>query len=294
MSPRRVVPPPHEHVLVGVRRPDDHGRDALALAVRLARALHAELILAGTWSVAFGPHGGAYDTVMRRGFEATFDALAGAIPHDVVWDTALGRGTSSVRALHDLATHTRASAIVLGPTHLGRLGHLVVGDAALAALHGAPCAVAVASPGTREREAAGRIVVGWDGSVEAREALESAVRLAAGQRAGVELVAVAGSPPGADARAALDDGLAAVDGRVPASATLRVGVVAAELAGAARGASLLAVGSRAHGAAHRVVVGSTSAGLLHRARVPVLVLPRGTPAVRLTPEAPPRVGGGRR
>ena len=108
---------------------------------------------------------------------------------------------SAAYGLHDAAERLGASAVVVGSSHRGRLGRVLSGGVAARLLHGAPCPVAVAPVDyAGPDEDSLRIAVAYDGRLESREALETAVALARGGRGTVstvtveEPVAVATSP----------------------------------------------------------------------------------------------------
>ena len=102
------------------------------------------------------------------------------------------------RGLHDTANCEHADLIVLGSSHHGPLGRVFPGSVAERLLNGAPCAVAVAPRGhaTRHPQPLGRILVAFDGSPEARLALQAAHALAtrSGAALQVAMVIVPSSP----------------------------------------------------------------------------------------------------
>jgi nucleotide-binding universal stress UspA family protein len=132
-------------------------------------------------------------------------------------------------------------------------------------------------------KAGGRVVVGYDGSPDARSAVAWAARTALALRARLQVVHVVGLleyagmgaarlVDGDDARSiATREGMAPddvewcrIDGD-PCSALLRMAQPA--------GAALLVVGSRGAGAHAGTLLGSTSLKLAERARVPVAIVP---------------------
>jgi nucleotide-binding universal stress UspA family protein len=77
-----------------------------------------------------------------------------------------------------------------------------------------------------------------------------------------------------EARAELDSAVARAPEGIMVDAQVLRGPAAQAIADAASGADLLITGSRGFGALHRVMVGSTSSGLLRDGRTPLLVTPR--------------------
>jgi len=293
-------------IVVAARGEDDPTRDAVALAVLLARALHARVVLAGVVASPLWPGDGLYERAVRTELQQQLELVRETLPQDVASSVQVRGSTSVVRGLHRLAEELDADVLVLGPSHFGTLGRIARGDVALTTLHDAPCAVAVAPHGLRDAASEGpaRIVVGFDGSPEARDALEAAVELAAGLGATVQVVHAvetpqqladhlwvgAPTPEGwaeelrAQGEEALEEARILVGSRAPVETLLAEGVPSQELARAAAGATLAVVGSRRFGALRRLVLGSTSAELLSKAELPVLVLPRAAADPAATPK----------
>src|SRR5262249_29939195 len=95
------------------------------------------------------------------------------------------------RALQELAERESADLLVIGSTHRGPVGRVLLGDATLTALNGAPCAVAVAPTGyATSKHTLRAIGVGHDGSDESERALTAARALAAGHGASLHVLAV--------------------------------------------------------------------------------------------------------
>jgi len=231
-------------------------QDALAVAVGLARPRGAQVLVLPRRDMAPGP--------------AAMAAVAG--PPDVpviVADTAVA---PRAEALHEAVVAYAAELLVV--------------DQALApqVTHHAPCAVAVAPAGAATSAPAEprSLVVGWDGSTEAGEALEWAVQVAERTAGAVRIVHVfehapigqVGSPV---LRARLEETRAAAAQRVPCTAQVVTGRAAAELQRIGD-ADLLVLGSRDRGPLTAVVLGSVAASVLWTAACPVVVLPRGVHA----------------
>ncbi|GGJ12187.1 universal stress protein [Streptomyces brasiliensis] len=138
-----------------------------------------------------------------------------------------------------------------------------------------------------------RIVVGVDGSEGSKKALSWAVRQAELSRAVVEAViaweipqyhgSLGWLPPSSTenaalegrAREALEDAVESVVGTSPAvevRAVVSYGTAASVLLDAARGASLLAVGSRGLGGFKGLLLGSVAQHCVQHAPCPVLVI----------------------
>ena len=140
------------------------------------------------------------------------------------------------------------------------------------------------------------IVVGFDGSDHASQALEWAMKEAAAHHAPLTVLAVhqvaasfwTGDPilypedraSEEAAHQAAEKAVAAAAGKVgapgPASVAVRAvsGVAAQELIQASLDADLLVVGSRGGGGFATLAMGSTSSQVVHHAHCPVVVMPR--------------------
>ncbi len=279
------------------------GRDALALA-RLLAAPSAQLTAV---HVAHEARRGAaldahlYETVLA----AELTTTGVAAEKLVVDDRYAGR------ALRLATERARADLLVVGSSRQARPTCTFAGDTARTALHGSHCAVATATRGLhRASLSACTIGVGFDGSPEARQALDIARRLAWSTAGSVHLMAV-GAPPG-HVPATAPDGRprTAVDQQRPASSEAMVaaaartiaaggievraevvsGPPAARLERLSEHVDLLVLGSRGYGPASRTLLGATADRLLRTAHCPVIVVPRGTLAgVRATATAQPLV-----
>lgn len=134
-----------------------------------------------------------------------------------------------------------------------------------------------------------RIVVGVDGSADARRAVDWAVEEARLHGWSLELVhgvdvgVAAASPYGSgvvleqlqDAgRQLLDDEVERVRALgVVARGILDIGSAAYALIEASRDAGMLVVGTRGHGGFHGLLLGSVSTACVHHAHCPVVVVP---------------------
>lgn len=189
--------------------------------------------------------------------------------------------------LHDCARELDADLIVLGSSHRGTLGRLLLGDDARRTLHGALCPVALAPRGYRDED---RIIsaigVAYDASDEARAAMELSTGIAAATGASVRAVQViAGVPSLAYAFAsgsvdeALEREMFLAQSRLGAfsdvEGTAVKGVAADELLRVAREVDLFALGLGRHTPAHRLLLGSVTEALASRSPRPLLFVPAG-------------------
>jgi nucleotide-binding universal stress UspA family protein len=93
-------------------------------------------------------------------------------------------GSSAGGTLHELAEERGADLLVVGSSHRGVLGRVMLGDDTRRALNGAPCAVAVAAKAYAEAPSPlTRVGVGYNDSPESHAALQAA-RSIAGQTGG--------------------------------------------------------------------------------------------------------------
>ena len=291
-------PPHHEEhtmfktIIVGVDGREG-GRDALALAGSLQRVFASHLVALHAFPLDHYIGRGAdgeYEQAIHDRAASTVLAevkLTGVPAHAVtVADGSPARARQRAAAGHD------ADLIVVGSAHRGAVGRVLAGDVTAGTLHGAPCPVLVAPRGQLDHgDALQTIGVGFDGSAESRAALELAheIAVAFGGRLRVINVVVPPDPGGPFPayrpdwaergrirREEAEERLAAVFAELGDIATggLPFGDPARELAYAAGDLDLLVTGSRGYGPLRRLMLGSTSARLVHEAPCPVLVLTR--------------------
>ena len=273
------------HNLIAAYDATEEAADGLALAHLLAERLGSELVVARVLTSDANP------VVTDRGRQQairdvvgeTRRAIVAALPAEGSAEVMPVVDASVARGLHDLARVEEAEAIVVGSSHHGRLGRVLLGGGPEIVANSSPCPVFVAPPGFRDggRLEAGHVTAAYDGTPSAREALHYATGLA--ERLGTALRIAAVAPTGLsrpiggapDVAAALEEGRSLAgewsEGRVDVETKELRGDPAHELTAAAAD-GLLVVGSRGHGALRRVLLGSVSAAVLRAAHGPAVVV----------------------
>ena len=190
--------------------------------------------------------------------------------------------------------------MVVGSSHRSNIGRILVGGTAERLLTGASVPVAVAPAGySTARRSIQLVGCAFDGSPESHRALAWAAELAQTAYARLRIVAVHEhilaatlALNGGLATASLNDilqrqleeqlaeAVAALDPGIDASQTLLDGDARDLLSEASGDLDLLVLGSRGYGPMRAVLLGSVSAGLVRSAHSPLVVVPRGSEAVR--------------
>jgi nucleotide-binding universal stress UspA family protein len=215
---------------------------------------------------------------------------------------ATATASSPWAEIHAAAERGGADVIVCGTSGRGAFSRAVLGSTSSALLHHANRPVLIVPDGAGDL--GGPLVVGYDGSDPARHAVEITGRLFPGRDAIVVHVwesparrthsgrTLARSPMpelrefaqeldawfGERARAIADEGaaLATEHGLRARPQTVEAGAGAWRgllSVGGSEGAAAIVAGSRGQGAVASALLGSVSAGLVHNADLPVLVVP---------------------
>jgi len=278
-------------ILVGVDGRQG-GRDALMLAHRLGELAGGELLAVHVYP--YEPFG---MLAIRPEIDGTAPDEAERLLRAHLADAGIDArvevksDTSPARGLQRAAEVARADVVVVGCSHHGTVGRLVVGDNTRAVLQGAGLPVVVARPAGEAPRTIRVIGVGYDGSPESGAALAWAAQLAQSAGGTVRIFSVAEPPQGfspslsyginwvalepereehakrlvADAVAELGEG---------ALGEAVVGMARDELERLSHEVDMLVLGSRGYGPVRRTLLGSTSDWLIHRAACPVVVIPR--------------------
>ena len=252
--------------------------DALALALRLRDpdgALTLACVVTGQrWHV--GPHIRRADAVVPEEIAFMFaEARATSIPAGIHVRQRAPVAPSPARGLTELAERENADLIVIGSSSHAERGRIRLERTAGRLLQGAPCAVAIAPGGLRETDDFRHIGIAFDGTPEARAALDAGNGIAARCGAAVTLLWALSHQE----RPHAEEELAAAADAAPAGVNPRTLVLRGEPGDAIRDAcqgvvDLLVTGSRGYGPMHRALLGSVSEILTEGATHPVLITPR--------------------
>jgi nucleotide-binding universal stress UspA family protein len=195
--------------------------------------------------------------------------------------------SSPARGLTELAEEVGADLIVVGSSHRGDVGRVLLGSTSLKLLQGGPCAVAVASRGFSAGDRRLPVLgLAYDGSPEARTALRWAIELGRRLESTMRVVTVDAPVRGPAAAAGeterhdwyerqLAEAMSAIPRSIRPAGNVEHGdPVAVIVEEAERGIDLLVLGSRGYGPVRRALIGGVSAAVLERAPCPVLIVPR--------------------
>jgi nucleotide-binding universal stress UspA family protein len=273
----------------------ERSRDALALGAALAdpedRLLIAHVHPYGKLTSLLGE--GEYETLVRETTESIFDDIRDVVGDATKHEMRLVTDLSPAKGLEELAQDEGADIIIVGSSGRSRLERVLAGTTAETLFSGAPVPVALAPRGYADRPTPSWDVIGcgFNGSAEARAALDLAKDLAVRRSAELRLLAVYQPVPfpgvssgGAfehepinhSLREALRQQLDEAASGLDQSAETRLldGHAAGVLIEQSEQLDLLVVGSRGYGPVRSVLLGSVSRSLAREAGCPVMVVPR--------------------
>ncbi|MDV3127373.1 universal stress protein [Mycobacterium sp. 21AC1] len=278
------------------------GADALALAVRFARTLGADVevcIVLPPDTVLPGlvPKGG-YEEVLAEQAKGWLDEALATVPDDVVAHSHLSFDESFTDGLIREAVRLEASAIVVGGSGGGLAGSYSLGSVVNELLHSSPVPVVVAPRGTRDSSIDRiREVTCAIGRREGADLLlDSAVRLSQASGAPLRLVSLVALDPTfgslrsdddavreralKHARQTVEKAKRELPEGFPVTSTIVNGptVEAAVKKLEWHDGDVIMVGSSRLSAPRRIFLGSTAAKMLRVLDVPMVVVPRDEPA----------------
>ncbi|MEK6277696.1 MAG: universal stress protein [Actinomycetota bacterium] len=278
----------------------DGSRDALRFGDAFAELEDAKLIVAAVFSFDPLPVQArkTFAEAEAEYFKQRFSEAQGQLGHG--FESRPVSWVSPAKALHDLAEDEEIDLIVIGSTHRGSVGRILPGSVGERLLHGAPCAVAVAPRDFAQGEhvGIGLIGVAYDGTEEAKLALDEAKRLAQKLDCRLRLITAVPTQSPSPLRAPymevlrdhfrkdLDEATSKLGETDDVEAVLEEGKPAAVLAKHGVELDLLVIGSRGYGPLRRTLLGGVSAEVMRTAPCPVLVVPRAAKSVREKASAP--------
>ncbi|MHB8696357.1 MAG: universal stress protein, partial [Solirubrobacteraceae bacterium] len=259
------------------------GREESQAAIRLATSLaapSAEITLANVSTWATHPGIGASSCRQRSLELLSRERDIAGIDADLV----CGRARSVGPGLHKLCREAAADLLVVGCSHRGTLGRLLIGDDARSALRASPCPVAIASRSWKAPRRPLRVGVGYDGSAESDLALSiaRAVQSATGTELTARFVLPLQELPYGERPTSQAAKTAArvsrrrrgdLDTLYGIDATSVCGNPVKELAQYSRRLDLLILGTRGLSAPDRVLLGSTTDRLSSLVHCAMLVIP---------------------
>ena len=238
---------------------------------------------------------GDYERALREEAEGRLAEARVALGRETDVEYRAVASRSPAEALHRLA-EAEADVIVVGSSHRGTMGRVLVGSVAERLLSGSPVPVAIAPRGLHFNPAPALKTIGvaYGPGAESDEALRAAIELAERTSAKLRIVSVLTPAEQATLRAAarhgesdwareahararerVDAAVRRTQARVPVDGELVEDDAVHALATAGAGLDLLVLGSRGYGPARAVLLGSTSHRLVREAPCPLLVMPRG-------------------
>jgi nucleotide-binding universal stress UspA family protein len=274
------------------------GADALALAVRLARTLGAEvgvsIILPPDRAVPSLVAVGGYDELLAEQAEHWLAEARASIPPDITAGTHVSFDDSYADGLIKEAARVQADLIVVGGSGGGMAGSYSLGSVVNELLHSSPVPVAVAPRGTRDSSIGSvREVTCAIGERQGADLLlDTAVRFSQAAGTPLRLVSLVALDPMfgtlrgdedavheralAHAQQTLDTAKSRLPEGFPVASTIVDGRTVEEAVSKLewQDGDLIMVGSSRLSAPRRLFLGSTAAKMLRVLEVPMMVVPR--------------------
>ncbi|MEC5192792.1 MULTISPECIES: universal stress protein [unclassified Arthrobacter] len=275
---------------------NDRGRDAVSLAVALARGRGASLDLVlvvpevQQFAAAHAPKAGFENLLHEQAREWLNEALA-LVPDDVPAQAHIRTGDSDAHALIEAAEEFGADILVIGATNAGLFKRFTIGSVASSLLHASTVPVALAPHGYHRTEALTRISCGLGTRAGAGKLLDFAIGMAANRGIPLRVVSLL-ALDGGDTSGAADSAREYAEKTVAAAAPVSPSgapLVAETDVVVAQGRAVeeavddlrwedgevLVIGSSrlAHG--RSIFLGSTANRILRALPVPMLVVPSG-------------------
>ncbi|MGV0794086.1 universal stress protein [Mycolicibacterium sp. XJ1819] len=275
------------------------GADALALGVRLARTLDAQLelcmVLPPDYRVVPGvvlP--GGYEQLLAEQAQEWLDEACKSVPGEIATDSHVRFDESAAEGLIKESSRLGADVVVVGGTGGGLIGRLTLGSVVNELLHSSPVPVAVAPRGLRESsvDRVREVTCALGERQGADLLLQNAVRFSRAAGSPLRLVSLVALDPvfgalrGDDdairqrarehAEQILDAAKSELPEEIPVTSTVVDGTTVEDAVAklAWRDGDVIMVGSSRLSAPRRLFLGSTAAKMLRVLEVPIVVVPR--------------------
>ena len=168
----------------------DQADDALALGRLIGSVGASTIVLAyiTDHQPPFERQSRGYAQARREQVHAVLEPALSALTGRGGVEPASIDSSSPARGLHDLAAEYckyGAGVLAIGSTHRGAIGRVVLGSVGEVLVSGCPCPITVAPKGFAQHVPAAikKVVAGFDGTLEARQAVLEADRVARSHRA---------------------------------------------------------------------------------------------------------------
>ncbi|WGW12011.1 universal stress protein [Saxibacter everestensis] len=272
---------------------DERGKEALALAISLAKVQGASLdvvvVLPKTepFNAAYPP-APDFDSVLTDQANTWLDTALATIPETVSAQKHVRFSSSTAEGLIEAAAELDAGLIVIGAARGGMLSRYSVGSVANALLHAASTPIALAPRGWKADKSISRLTCAIGTRAGAEALLDVAIDSAARRRLPLRLVSlVAVSPDGAagidrreqakqHAEAVLAQAVSSLPEGAQATATVGEGNTIEDAVEALDfdPAEIVLIGSSRLAERHKLFLGVAANKMLRVLPVPIIVVPR--------------------
>ncbi len=278
-----------DNVIVGVEDTEE-ARDALRFAREFARLERAELhVVSVDPTVVYYEGEQEANEARELYFWRSREIARSTLGEDFQFHRKAEM--SPPAGLIAAAEELSAVAIVIGSSHRGPMGRVLMGDTGARLSAGAPSPVAVVPRGwtLKDEKGIAFVGVGYDGSEESDAALSFAAALPGKLEASVTLIGVvprilrtmSESSLGGDPQELLNDEmkrrLQDASSQIKSGDVgilVREGFAADRLVQASKNLDLLVLGSRGYGPVRRVFLGGTSIRVMRGSACPVVIVPK--------------------
>ncbi|WP_264670400.1 universal stress protein [Arthrobacter sp. VKM Ac-2550] len=276
----------------------ENGRDAVNLAVALARSQQASLDLVmvqspdSPYAGTYPPSGRGYERILAEQLDQWLAEGLALVPHDVTAKAHVRQAESTAEGLIEAARDFSAAVIVVGAARSSLLRRFSVGSVSSTLLHAADVPVALAPKGYRRQEPITRLTCGIGTRPGADDVLQAAVGAASWRSLPLRLVSLVALDPDNPeavraAEANMSERFAAAAAQLPGKVTRTV-AHGRTIEDAIEGlewdeGELMMIGSSRLARNNRLFLGATANKVLRTLPVPMVVVPRNYRSDRTTP-----------